>query len=100
MELRAHRSYKELDHPIQFWRTKAGFEVDFVLGDGSVALEVKSTSRVADRDLHALRAFSDEFKPRHTLVVCNEPAERLVGKIRITPWKVFLQRLWDDVYVD
>jgi predicted AAA+ superfamily ATPase len=33
------------------WRTKSGLEVDFVLGEGEVALEVKGTSRVDPSDL-------------------------------------------------
>ena len=45
MEILAHRSYRELDYGVHFWRTKSGLEVDFVLGDGEVALEVKGTSR-------------------------------------------------------
>ena len=51
MEIAAHASYSELDYGIHFWRTKAGAEVDFVLGAGEVAIEVKGTSRVDDRDL-------------------------------------------------
>jgi len=37
----ANKSYLEKEYPIAFWRTKAGFEVDFVLSDGEVAIEVK-----------------------------------------------------------
>ena len=93
-ELRAHSSYSELRYDVCFWRTKSGLEVDFVLGDGEVAIEVKGTARVEDRALRALRAFIDEYAPRKAIVVCNEPAERVAGPIRIVPWKAFLQSLW------
>jgi hypothetical protein len=33
---------------------RAGAEVDFVLGQGEVAIEVKGTARVDDRDLRPL----------------------------------------------
>lgn len=99
MELSAHRSYTELGYTMNFWRTKSGLEVDFVLADGSVALEVKSANRIADRDLRALRAFSAEFAPKHALVVCNEKHERLVGNIRIVPWRSFLTKLWAGEYL-
>ncbi len=34
MEIMAHRSYSELDYEVNFWRTKTGLEVDFILGRG------------------------------------------------------------------
>jgi predicted AAA+ superfamily ATPase len=55
MEIAAHKSYSELDYEINFWRTKSGMEVDFVLGGGEVAIEVKCTYRVDRRDLRYAR---------------------------------------------
>jgi predicted AAA+ superfamily ATPase len=63
---------RELDYAINFWRTKSGREVDFILGNGKVAIDVKGTNRVDPRDLRLLMAFRDEYAPRTTLVVCNE----------------------------
>ncbi len=48
-ELSAHASHSELNYTIHFWRTKSGMEVDFVLGAGEIAVEVKGSSRVDDR---------------------------------------------------
>ena len=94
MELSAHASYSELDYDIQYWRTKTGLEVDFILGQGEVAIETKGSSRVDEHDLRPLQAFIQEHKPRKALVVCNELMERRVGQIRVLPWRVFLQELW------
>jgi uncharacterized protein len=94
MELVAHASYSELAYDIHFWRTKAGTEVDFILGDGEVAIEVKGTSRVDDRDLRGLRLFGETHRPRLAIVVCNEAAERVVDGIRIVPWRQFFRDLW------
>lgn len=94
MELVAHASYSELAYDIHFWRTKAGAEVDFILGDGEVAIEVKGTSRVDDRDLRGLRLFGETHRPRLAIVVCNEAAERVVDGIRIVPWRQFFRELW------
>jgi predicted AAA+ superfamily ATPase len=94
MELTAHASYSELDYPISFWRTKSGLEVDFILGGGEVAIEVKGSSRVEDRDLRPLAAFLEEQKPRKAFLVCNETMERRVGEIRVMPWRSFLRELW------
>jgi predicted AAA+ superfamily ATPase len=94
MEILAHRSYRELGYGVHFWRTKGGLEVDFVLGDGEVAVEVKGTSRLDPTDLRSLRAFMDDNRPRHAILVCNERAPRLVDGIEILPWREFLARLW------
>ena len=48
LEIIAARSYREKEFPIQFWRTKTGLEVDFVLNRGEVAVEVKSRVRRGD----------------------------------------------------
>lgn len=95
MELSAHASYSELNYDIQFWRTKSGLEVDFILGPGEVAVEVKGTSRLDDRELRPLLAFTQEHKPRQAILVCNETAERSVRGIHIMPWRVFLSGLWN-----
>jgi predicted AAA+ superfamily ATPase len=94
-EILAHSSYKELDYAINFWRTKSGLEIDFVLGEGEVVIEVKGTARVEKRDLRPLTAFIEEFSPRKALVVCNEREERVLEKIRIMPWRKFLNDLWE-----
>jgi len=94
MELVAHASYSELGYDIHFWRTKAGAEVDFILGTGEVAIEVKGTSRVDDRDLRGLRLFGETHRPRLAIVVCNETVERVVDGIRIVPWRQFFRELW------
>jgi uncharacterized protein len=64
-----------------------------------MAVEVKGAGRVDERDLRALLSFSEEFSPRHALVVCNEKEERLVGAIRIVPWRTFLAKLWAGEYL-
>ncbi len=94
MELCAYNSYNELDFDINFWRTKSGLEVDFILGNGEVAIEVKGTSHVDNKNLRSLKAFYEEYLPRKTLLVCNESEERISGNIRILPYKKFLHELW------
>jgi predicted AAA+ superfamily ATPase len=94
MEILAHASYRELDYPVQFWRTKTGLEVDFVLGGGEIAIEVKGTSRVDPRDLRGLESFRAAYAPRHAIVVCNEPRQRRHGEVRILPLQDFLDELW------
>ena len=95
MELSAYNSYNELDYEINFWRTKSGLEVDFVLGGGEVAIEIKGTNRVDKRDLRSLITFMEEYSPRKSMVVCNEREERVYREIQIIPWRKFLYDLWE-----
>ena len=102
MELLAYRSYREVDFPIRFWRTKSGLECDFVLGwTGSVAIEVKGSDNVEPRDFKGLAAFAEEHEPRLAIVVCNEPVpRRTAAGILVLPWREFLERLWDGRIVE
>jgi predicted AAA+ superfamily ATPase len=95
MEIAAYNSYNELDFAINFWRTKSGLEVAFVLGEGEVAIEVKSTNRIEKKDLRPLKSFVEAYSPRKALVICNEKDERIHEEIRIVPWRKFLSDLWD-----
>ncbi len=94
MELIAYRSYKELDYAINFWRTKSGLEVDFILAKGEVAIEVKGASRVDYLDVKGLVTFQDEYKPKKAIVVTNERAARIEKEIHFVPWREFLGQLW------
>jgi len=40
MEIVAYSSYSRINFPVHYWRTKSGLEVDFILGNGEVAVEV------------------------------------------------------------
>jgi predicted AAA+ superfamily ATPase len=94
MEVLAHASYRELHYPVQFWRTNHGLEVDFILGEGEVAVEVKGSSRVDRRDISGLLAFAKEQSPRLAIVVCNEARPRTSDKILFLPIRDFLRQLW------
>jgi len=94
MEIIAYRSYRGNNFPINFWRTKSGLEVDFVLGAGEVAVEIKGTGRLDKRDMNGLEAFSDGHNPKRSIIVCNEKEKRVAGKIKVLPWEIFLQELW------
>jgi len=94
-QIAAHSSYSALEYEINFWRTKSGMEVDFILGKGEIAIEVKGSSRVDNRDLKSLSAFIQEYSPRKAFVVCNEKAKRVHGQITVIPWRMFLDDLWE-----
>lgn len=93
-ELAAHSHYSGLRYPISYWRTASQLEVDFILGDHEVAIEVKATDQVVSHHLKGLKAFGEEYKTKHTLVVSLDPRPRVVDGISILPWETFLKKLW------
>jgi len=94
MEIKAYSSYSGKDFQINYWRTKYGMEIDFVLNEGEVIVEVKGTTRVESSDLKGINAFCSDNKPKKSLLVCREKEERLAGSARIVPWRKFLSQLW------
>jgi predicted AAA+ superfamily ATPase len=96
LELRAYLDYRRIDRPLTFWRTHAGHEVDFVVGD-AVAIEVKASRRVSPADLKGLVALGQETTLRTRIVVSTEPRARTIDEgILVLPVSAFFERLWDD----
>ncbi len=60
MELMAFRAYRKRDLEVRYWRTSTGREVDFVLNDREIAIEVKTSARVADVALGSLTALAED----------------------------------------
>ena len=97
-ELNAYKDLNSLDFKLHYWRTRTGIEVDFILGNGEVAVESKISDHIQKRDVQGLLAFHKEIPTAKLYVVCLEPRERLMAvddkEIHVIPLKVFLQRLW------
>jgi predicted AAA+ superfamily ATPase len=93
-ELAAHRHYSGLQYEMGYWRTSSGIEVDFVLGDGEVAIEVKGTERAEAHHFRGLSAFREDYRARSAILVTLDPRPREKAAVTILPWRVFLQRLW------
>jgi len=93
-ELIAHRHYSGLDYQLSYWRTASQYEVDFILGNHEIAIEVKSTEQASSKHFKGLKAFSEEYKAKRLIVVCNDKYYRKVNTIEIFPWADFLNQLW------
>jgi predicted AAA+ superfamily ATPase len=90
----AYRHYSGLDFPITFWRTASGSEVDLILGDGGVALEIKSSQDAGERT-KGLHLFHEEHKCRKSFIVSRDPLPRkLSPNISVLPWQLFCEMLW------
>ena len=100
LELRSWLDYRRRDDPLAYWRSRSGFEVDFVVGD-AVAIEVKAKARVSARDYRGLLALAEEIPLERKLVVCHEPRPRKDDHgVEILPVQQFLSALWDGSIVE
>ena len=95
LELRAWIDYRQPRTPLAWWRSRSGYEVDFILDD-RVAIEVKSTRRVQQKHLRGLRALAEEHLVERSIVVCREDRPRVEHGIEIRPLESFLAALWEN----
>lgn len=96
-ELRTYCDYKGgLD--LNYWRTKSGFEVDFIL-NGTTAIEVKGKKNVTGHDQKGLRALEEEGMFKNYMIVSLEDVPRKSDGIHVKHWKDFLEELWQDAYI-
>ena len=101
MELTAYIGLNALNIEINYWRTKTGLEVDFILNRGEIAIEVKINDNVKSDKLKGLIAFCQEHKPKKAIVVSLDPYARKMSvadgtDIIIMPWQEFLEKLWKN----
>jgi uncharacterized protein len=96
MELRSYISYRRIKKKLTYWRTRTGYEVDFLVGT-SAAIEVKASEKITDKHLKGIRALAEEDIIEKNYVVSFDEVERLTDDgITILHWKTFLFRLWAD----
>ena len=96
-ELRAYLSYSNDQRELSFFRTSSGLEVDFLVGD-ELAVEVKASDNVTERDFRSLQLLSAEMPLRKKVVVSTERTARRVRDVEIIPVGTFLDRLWLGEY--
>lgn len=94
-ELRATNDNHDLGYALHYWRTRAQHEVDFVLyGErGLVAIEVKRSSSLRERDLADLRVFAGEYPEARCLMLYGGERSYVVDGIRVEPLAAALPRL-------
>ena len=97
-ELRSYLDLRVRDGRLSYWRTPAGTEVDFVVGNA--AIEVKGTANVTKSDLRGLKAIAEEGEFAHRIVVCRESDARILEGVDVLPYGEFISRLWSDDLID
>jgi len=88
-------TYSGEENQLYYWRTPAGFEVDFVLYGPKVfaAIEVKNSAKVRVQDIKPLKAFKEDY-PEAQLYLLYRGKERLkMDGVLCLPCGEFLEKL-------
>ena len=93
-ELMALNDYLDWDFEISYWHTKKHEEVDFILYGkrGLHAIEVKSSSRLTDRDFHGLELFKEDYKMANLLMVYGGTKAYTHKNVTIIPAEQFFSK--------
>ena len=98
-ELIAYLAYTQSTENIAYWRTSSGYEVDAIIGNGRIAIEIKSTDEVKSRHIKGLKAFAEDFPQARAIVVSLDLYPRLMNGVEIIPAEQFLKALWNSEIV-
>jgi len=98
-ELIAYLGYHENNEQLSYWRTSSGFEVDAIIGNGRVAIEIKSIEEIQVRHLKGLKAFQEEFPDCRLIAVSFDARPRITQGVEIFPAMEFLIKLWNHEIV-
>ena len=94
-EIIAYLGYNYLDEKLTYWRTSNGYEVDCIIGNGRIAIEIKSCDEVKSRHTKGLKAFQEEFPQVRLIVVSMDKYKRVMNDVEIFPAMEFLSELWE-----
>lgn len=93
-ELIAYDAYHETRAELAYWRLASGIEVDFIIGNMTVAVEAKATARITTDHLKGLRHLRDDHPKARRVVVCLESRRRTTDDgIEILPVHAFVEEL-------
>lgn len=100
-ELSIHTRYTGLYYDLSYWRLSSGIEVDFILGNGEVAIEAKGKSRITKDDLKGLRQFREDHPElKHAILVCTDAKSRKTDDgIEIVNYQDFIEQLWANKWI-
>jgi predicted AAA+ superfamily ATPase len=93
-EIIAYLGYTFSSEKLTYWRTSGGYEVDCIIGNGRMAIEIKSCHEVKSRHTKGLKAFREEYSNARLIMVSLDKYKREMNDIEIFPAIEFLSELW------
>lgn len=94
-EIVALNSYHNLGFTVYFWRTNDSKEVDFVLYGkrGLLAIEVKNSKKITERNLAGLRAFKEDYPEAQCYILYGGTRAENWQGIEVLPIESMFPRL-------
>ncbi len=93
-ELLAYKAYHETRADLSYWRLASGIEVDFIVGNMTVAIEAKASTKITADHLKGLRHLREDHPRVRRVVVCLESKRRTTEDgIEILPVPAFIEEL-------
>ena len=92
-EIKSYISYKNSNADLSYWRSKTGFEVDFIY-DNRIAIEIKAKQNINHKDMKGIKALKEEHLLERYIIVTTEKQKLYIDDIDLLPWRDFLDILW------
>jgi len=100
-EIRAYMHYQNIHKKISYWKTSSNIEVDLIIGNMDIAIEIKSSTQLRQKDFKGLRALKKEHNLRRAMIISrNEKKLRTQDDIEIIPWQDFCTSLWSGLLLE
>ena len=100
--LMAWKDYSSGKHTLNFWRTRSGVEVDFIVNGtlGFWAIEVKNTEKVRSDDVKPLLAFIEDYPEVRAIFLYRGKERLFIKNVFCMPVDEFLKGLMPDEPID
>jgi hypothetical protein len=95
-EILHHTAYYFPDWQCSYLTTKEGAEIDLVIdrpGLPVALIEIKSTTRVTERDVAVLHRFYKDFPNAEAFCISRDPHEKRIGDVVCMPFEKMFDRL-------
>ena len=96
VEVIRRSEYLQNDYRFYYLKTKDGAEIDLIIdrpGEPTALLEIKSSSRVDERDIRSLSKFQSDIPGSYACCLSVDPIPKRIGNIDLLPWEEGLRRL-------
>jgi len=97
-EIIAYLGYSHSIEKLTYWRTSGGYEVDCIIGNGRIAIEIKSCDEVKTRHIKGLKAFREEYPSARLIIVSMDKYKRTMNDVEVFPATDFLAELWKGMF--
>lgn len=96
LEIYRQNQYRKEDYQLSYLRTKDGAEVDLILSRGKkvILVEIKSYTRVIEKDAKKLSAFCKDIPGSKAYLISRDEETLQIESALCLPWQKALQEIW------